>query len=209
VRINAKRLIREWFLEHDGDGEFVSGVRAFPYSVIGSSGSAGCVIFTTKPTVVSAVLHDYEAATSPGMVGRYGLPDDADLLWIRKVIGRRSLLFLGDMDPVDLLVFAWLCASLRPKRIAHLGVNDAFLRALKVGSTKSLSTPCVPSERESLTLLKKVLPDLRHTVGPKCARMLERGEKLELEAILSNREKAARSLRSLLPSLNDSSASSG
>ena len=29
------RLIEACFLEHDGDGEFLSGVRGFPYSVIG------------------------------------------------------------------------------------------------------------------------------------------------------------------------------
>lgn len=169
------RLIEACFLEHDGDGEFLSGVRGFPYSVIGTLGNGGCTIFTTKPMIASAAIHESGLSESYGMVGRYGLPNKADLAWIRKVIGKQPLLFLGDMDPVDLMVFVWLRASLRPKQVIHLGVNDYFLKAVRFPQISSLSIPCAPSERKSLALLRKLLPDLCDVVGDKCTKILERG----------------------------------
>lgn len=192
------RLIEAWFLEHDGDGEFLSGIRGLPYSVIGSPGAAGRIVFTTKPQVVAAVMQERDAPAGIGMVGRYGLPNKADLGWIRKVIGHQPLLFLGDMDPVDLMVFAWLRASLRPKDVTYLGINDAFLKALEFSSIKSLSSPCAPSERKALTLLDEVLPDLRETAGEKCVELLERGHKIELDVIGRKRGRMATALPSLV-----------
>jgi len=136
------------------------------------------------------------------MIGRYGLPDDSDLSWIRKLIAHHSLLFLGDMDPVDLLVFAWFRASLHPQDIVHLGINDAFLRTLQIGSTETLLSPCTAAERSSLDLLKEVFPDLEATIGTKCMASLERGEKLELDGILGGGNRAA-ALRSVfLPTID-------
>lgn len=192
------RLIEAWFLEHDGDGEFLSHTRGFPYSVIGSLSASGCIIFTTKPQSVAGVMQEADASRCIGMVGRYGLPDKEDILWIRKVIGRQQLVFLGDMDPVDLMVFAWLRASLRSKHVTYLGINDALLNALGLSSIKSLSSVCAPSERRSLALLEKVFPDLRETLGEKCAEILGRGHKIELEVIGRKRRRMAKALPSLL-----------
>lgn len=190
--------ISAWFAEHDDDGEFALGTRALPFSVIRPAGAAAPVLLTTKPSVVMPII-DREARHGFGMIGRYGLPDEADLRWILKVIGRHPLFFLGDMDPVDLMVFAWLRAVLRPRPVTYLGVNDDFFKALELPSTGSFSIPCGPSERESLAFLKRVFPDLTEKVGHKCAEMLDRGEKIELEVIAGNRQKAATAMRSLLP----------
>jgi hypothetical protein len=191
------KTIQLWFAKHDGDGEFALGTRALPFSVIRPAGAAAPVLYTTKPSIVTPII-DREARPGFGMIGRYGLPGEADLRWIHKVIGRHPLLFLGDMDPVDLMVFAWLRAVLRPRPVTYLGVNDDFLKALELPSTGSSSIPCAPSERASIALLKRVFPDLTEKVGHKCAEMLERGEKVELDVIVSNREEAAMALGSLL-----------
>jgi hypothetical protein len=172
---DATKLIRSWFAKHDGDGEFATGMRAAPYSVIGPVGAAGRVVFTTKPHSASAILNESETSKSVGMIGRYGLPDKADLVWIRTVVGRRVLLFLGDMDPVDLLVFAWLRASLGQKRVVHLGVSDSLLEAIQFEPNSSLCIRCASSERKSLALLNQVLPGFREIVGPRCAAMLDQG----------------------------------
>ena len=50
-----------------------------------------------------------------------------------------SLLFLGDMDPADLMIFAWLREFLRPKSIVHLGVNDQYIAELAVFYRNRLS----------------------------------------------------------------------
>ncbi len=171
----STKAIQAWFAEHDGDGEFCACARAFPYSVIGPADAMGSIIFTTKPKIVSAIIHEDEARHGFGVVGWYGLPNEADLGWIRKVIGQRPVLFLGDLDPVDLLVFAWFRSSLGTGNITHVGLSDAFLKALELPLTQSLVFSCTPSEGESLGLLRTVLPDLRETVGHECARCWSEG----------------------------------
>jgi hypothetical protein len=180
--------IRAWFLKHDGDGEFLLGNRAFPYSIIGPGNTAAGMIFTTKPNIVSASMYQFDVLGGCGMIGRYGLPNRADLSWIRKMVGAQPLWFLGDMDPTDLMVFAWLRASLRPKHVVYFGINDALLKACRLSPSKSVSIPFTSSERKSLPLLMEVLPDLREMVGQKALRMLQRGHKIELEAVLKRRE---------------------
>ena len=101
------------------------------------------------------------------------------------------------MDPADLLIFAWLRVVLHPKQIAYVGVNDAFLRALQITSLQSLSIQLAPSEQESLAFLETVFPDFRETVGRQCARMLEGGDKIELEAVASAAGEAASILQPL------------
>lgn len=191
-------LIETWFAEHR-DGEFVSDIREQAYSVIGPASDGGRMIFAAKSHIVSAAMYEGQLFDEFGMIGRGGLPSQADLQWISRVIGPREVLFLGDMDPVDLMVFAWLRASLHPRHVTFVGVNDAFIKAVKVSSIKTFWIRCDPSEQQSLPLLKKVLPDLNAVVGKNCARMLERGQKLGLDGFGSNRRKRmaiARLLRS-------------
>jgi len=66
-------------------------------------------------------------------------------------------------------------------RVAWVGVNDAFIKAVEVSTIKALWLPCDPYEQQSIPLLKTVLPDLATAVCENCARMLERGYKLELD----------------------------
>jgi hypothetical protein len=190
-------VIEAWFAEHN-DGEFVSGIREQPYSVIGPASDDGRIIFATKAHIASAVMYDGQISEEFGMISRGGLPSQTDLRWISQMIGTCEVLFLGDMDPVDLMVFAWLRAGLHPRRVTHVGVNDAFVKAAKFSSIKTLWCPCDPLEQQSLPLLKEVLPDLTKTVGKNCARMLEQGQKLELDGFGSDKKRAtiARLVRS-------------
>ena len=77
---------------------------------------------------------------------------------------RRPIFFVGDLDPLDLTIFAALLsggADLRPSPgtvpIRYLG------------------------EREHLVVVKRVLPTLDQLIGPECLALLESGRKLELE----------------------------
>ena len=181
----ATRLIEKWFADHADDGEFAYTARAAAYTVIGPSAPAGRIVIATKPGPVGSAIHESVDSASLGMIGRYGLPGDADIHWIRKVVANHQLFFLGDMDPADLMIFCWLRARLRPKRVVHLGVSDSYLTELQVQLPESFILRCSPSEQKSHPLLDKVFPDLRATVGPKCARLLKRGLKIELEAVVS------------------------
>lgn len=134
------------------------------------------------------------------MIGRCGLPNETDLTWIRNVVGELELLFLGDMDPVDLLIFSWLRAGLYPKEVRHLGINDSYLNELQIFLPESFILPCSPSERKSLSLLKKALPDFHQLVGPTCADLIRQGRKIELEAVVSAKTATSSILQSALPS---------
>jgi hypothetical protein len=187
-------IVEKWFADHDADGEFVCHVRAVPYSVIGPAPVAGSLVFATKPTLVSVAIHVEGSAAGLSLVGRYGLPREADLNWIIPMIGTRELLFLGDMDPPDLMVFAWLRDRLRPKQVRFLGVNDQFLDVSGISAPESFAIPLAGSERRSLAVLPEVLPDFREIVGPHCAQMLESEYKIEIEAILNAAQSPAASL---------------
>ncbi len=174
------KSIESWFARHD-DGEFAGGMRCLPYTVIAPMPGARRIIYTTKPTLISAV-YARRVPVKLGMIVRYGLPSQADLPWIRKLVGSCELLFFGDLDPPDLMVFAWLRAALGSDRVVHLGVSDALLSALK-SSSAGISFRCAPSEMKSLALLRQVFPDLIQTIGQDCARLVEAGNKIELEAV--------------------------
>lgn len=186
MRDSLTQSIEGWFADHS-DGEFVVGLRASPYFVVGPSIQSERIIFTTKPMIVSTAVYDLKMSEDIGMIGRYGLPSRADLNWIGPMVAPCQLLFLGDMDHVDLLVFAWLRAGLHPKPITYAGVSDTLFQ----GAVPSQSIPCAPSEQRSLPFLQEAVPDLVGVTGYMCARMLKQGRKIEIEGIGNSSERAA------------------
>lgn len=186
---DATKTIEAWF-EANRDGEFVVGSEAGPHRVIGPANERGRIIFATKASLATSAIEDSSRCSEFGMIARGGLPGDADLRWIRNVVRKADLWFLGDMDPADLMIFAWLRQRLLPKRIKYLGVSDAYLAALQLLVPETFIMPCSESERQSLSTLASVFPDVRETVGPTCASLLEQGRKIELEAIVSAQQTA-------------------
>jgi hypothetical protein len=183
--INKAKLIETWFNDYRDDGEFSHQERFYPYTVIGPSSKAGRIVFATKPARVGLEIERYGDRASIGLIGRYGLPSADDAKWIRRLVGNHELWFLGDLDPPDLLILAWLRARLRPKRVEHLGINDSYLDELQVCLPDSFAMKCSLSERRSLPLLQKAFPRLSAIVGARCAELLEHGRKIELEAVVS------------------------
>jgi hypothetical protein len=114
-----------------------------------------------------------------GLIGRYGLPEVGDLEWIRSLTTGRDHIFLGDCDPPDLLIFAWLRCHLHGLR--YVGVGELLLHKLAIPNLTSIEITLSDSEVRSLPLLRRACPDLTAIVGPKCAAMLDRGRKIEIE----------------------------
>lgn len=193
--------IEEWFANHDGDGEFSAAERSNPYMVIGPRSDTASIVITTKPTVLRAAAELQSGTSRLSIIGRYGLPDEDDLRWIRRIAATRKLLFLGDMDPPDLLVFAWLRESLRPKSIKYAGAGDRLLNLLGISQPDRLAMPLATSEKNSLELLRRTLADLDEIVGPQSSRLLHHGYKIELEAIMTASQNDAAALSSALESL--------
>jgi hypothetical protein len=181
-------LIEAWFAKNDGDGDFTRPPRNYPYTLIGVSRSSGTIIYCSK-LLPYLFLDNREVPSNVGLLQRYGLPNQNDLGWMRQMVGKRKLLFFGDLDPADLLVFAWLRRRLRGVRLEYLGINDSLLAA--VGFEPADSVPSVRtirlrgSEKKAMQVLAKAFPDFPEIVGERCAGLLARGHKLEIEAILS------------------------
>jgi hypothetical protein len=178
-------LIEQFFADQLDDGDFSIASHGAQFSFVGPRSDRGRIIYTTKRHAVQSALNHDDAPCDVGMIGRYGLPNRSDVSWLRRMLGDSELQFLGDMDPPDLLIFAWLRAALGPDVIIHFGVNDSLCERLKVVIPDSFTIPLSPSERAALPLLEKVFPDFADTVGPVCAKRLHDGYKVETEAVVS------------------------
>jgi len=178
------KQIEQFFAERSG-GEFGINSRAYPYRVIGPKVGNSHVVFATKWQCLFRGLDEYGPPKGVGMIFRYGLIVEDDLPWIRNIAGPRVLLFLGDLDPTDLLIFAWLRANLSPKTVIHFGVNDSMLNELHVTVPDSYTIALSGPECEALSLLDEVCPDVDEIVGSECIKLLRSGRKVEQEAVVS------------------------
>lgn len=190
--MSAMKSIERWFAAYD-DGEFARQQRSIPYSVIGPTTDRARLLFTTKPAAVLAAIGEAEIPRQFAMVGRYGLPSPRDSDWIAKLT-RNGMVFLGDMDPPDLMTFAWLRERLGGRSLSFVGVSDTFLRLLKVSLSSVRTIALAPSEEQCLSVVGNVLPELSAMIGPGCAKCLHGGSKIELEGALSAAREPAESI---------------
>ena len=202
MEIDPITQIEAWFRKHDGDGEFRHAPRDAAYSVIWPLNSTSTVVLTTRAGIVAAAIESSDDSNSFSLIGRYGLPSALDVDWFREVAGPRQLLFLGDLDPPDLMIFAWLRASLHPKQIRYLGIGDELLASLPIALPQHFAIPCALAEREAIGHLDEIFRDWREIVGHQCAALLANGNKIEIEAAACAGEGPAALLRSA--NLNES-----
>jgi len=176
--------IERWFARH-ADGDFVFADRDSTYAVLGPASRPGPIIYTTKRHAIGRAIGESRNGSKLGLIAHRGLPHAADLTWIRKVVAGQRVFFLGDLDPADLLIFAWLRLRLRPTRLTHLGISDSYLAALKAKVPPSFHIRYSPTEEASLRLLAEAFADWPAVVGPQCAALVEQQKKIELEAVVS------------------------
>lgn len=178
---DAASRISIWFTQHD-DGEFLRLPATHPYSVTVPSSGTRYILYTTKPTSVLGALEKGRGQRSMQVVGRAGLPNAEDVVWLRALMSDRPVAFLGDADPTDLLVFAWLRSQMP---VSYIGVDDMLVQKLGVVVEDSLTIPLTNVEKAALALLADVFPDYKGAIGPQCAALLDRGRKIEIEAVIS------------------------
>jgi hypothetical protein len=155
------------------------------YTLVPPSHRGAPIFYTTKTSAFAAGIANGEREHNFGLVGRQGLPSHEDVLAFRRLVSAHRLFFLGDLDPPDLLIFAWLRARLRPKRIRFLGICDRYLDQRKVVLPETFVIRCSPSERRSTKVLKSVFPDMEQFIGKRCDDLPSSGRKIELEAVVS------------------------
>jgi hypothetical protein len=178
---DCTKRIESWFRAHE-DGEFCQSPLDCPFELANVSSSCRTLIYTTKRHCVRRLIEVSGANARVGMIGRYGLPCKDDVERIVNLKGDRMCIFLGDADPPDLLVFAWIRAHLP---ISWWGVSDAFLAAFGVEPTTNRTVRLSDSELLALAEVNELCPDFRDLLGPKCASLLDDGRKLELEGAVN------------------------
>lgn len=188
--------IAQWFRENS-DGDFACEEPRGAYVVSTPANTRVPVLFTTKPRTILHAIAASEDSQQIGLVGRYGLPAERDLTWIRALVGNRKLLFLGDLDPADLMVFAWLRSRLHPAMVRFLGISDDLLKRIATRANEQNTIALSPTELAAREVLPSVVPDLPKLIGPTCDDLLANGRKLELEAVLEALRKSLEVLTGL------------
>jgi hypothetical protein len=178
--VTDSQQLRQRIARVDG-GELTDTPPACPYSVVFLPAESQTVIYTTKNAGFQLVAPE-DAESRVGVICRYGLPREEDCPSIARLVGDCAVYFLGDCDPFDLLVFAWLRQHLS---IRFLGTSDAVVSALGVDVNERITIPFPYEEQRAMSLLREVWPDFAESIGPNCARLLNAGRKLEIEALVS------------------------
>ena len=177
------------------NGEFTDIPPGYPYSIIFPPTQSSPVVYATKWHAASSLLISPDGACPIGMIGHCGLPSDEDLSGIADIVRDRPVYFLGDCDPFDLLVFAWLRQHIP---IRFLGTSDAVLSALGITIQESFLIPLSAEEQRAIVLLREFCPDFSQLVGPTCAKLLDDNRKIESEALVSFRTQPGSNLLNLL-----------
>jgi hypothetical protein len=178
--VTDSQQLRRRIAQVDG-GELTHHSSAYPYSVVFPPTGSQRVVYTTKNAGFQ-LLAPEDVEIRVGVIGRYGLPREEDCPSIARLVGDCAVYFLGDCDPFDLLVFAWLRQHLS---IRFLGTSDAVVSALGVDVNERITIPFPYEEQLAMSLVREVWPDFAESIGPNCARLLDGERKLEMEALVS------------------------
>jgi hypothetical protein len=169
--------LRRWFSDLQ-DGEFVAFDSSFPYEFVAPANDDGVLLYCTKPRTVLSMFKPVIAA-DVGMMGRPGLPDRRDMTFLRRMIERSPVVFLGDLDPPDLLIYAWMRSQLPDLR--YFGIGDRFFQAVGAPPNETLLISHSSSERDAMKAFSSVFDEMKGVVGPTCAAILDRERKIEIE----------------------------
>lgn len=175
--------IASFFASHHERGEFVRYPREAPYKLIAPTTEPSRIVYVTKCSVLSTGLLS-DLPTDVMLLSRYGLPADSDIALIGRLSDQAAVRFLGDLDPVDLLIFAWLRSQFVPDMVHFLGIRDDLLSCLSPQDRGNCTIDLDASEIEAIPLLEEALPDLYELVGPDSYRLLMAHRKIELEGLV-------------------------
>src|SRR5262249_43793986 len=146
--------------------------------VVGPTAASQCMVYATKPRILELFPHSRTKLPRLALVGRYGLPQAEDIPWIARLVGRRRLWFVGDADPVDLLVFAYLRLFFH-RQVAYLGVGGDIIAGLSEKKISIIAFSMAPSEVAARDLLGAVCPDLEEILGSRMKSLWDAKLKIE------------------------------
>lgn len=177
-----KRILQtriESIFKRYSDEEFVQHSRNVPIVLCPPAKLNGTLVYSTKPIVLLNALGP-KIPKEIGIVGRYGLPNNTPSQFLKCMASEHSICYIGDMDSVDLLVFAWLRAELLPQPVRYIGMgrdNVVQNAGIRIALSKN--------EVSAFYFLQEVVPDLDKIIGAASFSVLESGHKIELEGWIS------------------------
>jgi hypothetical protein len=162
-----------------------------PFSVLPARRAAREVIFSTKESGLMGLRVTDLLRTSTTWVWHYGVTSRPEWLRLRaeRDLGASVLYFLGDLDPLDLSVFASLVAGIptHGMKVVHLGVGDEWLRLaeehLKVDRAQLPTIKMSPFEIATYRALRDLRGALPVGVSVEGQAILSAGQKLEIEGV--------------------------
>ncbi len=164
------------------EGEVTADDRVNFFHVVTPPFDSESVLYATKSHAMDRFTALLQAAPHCGILVRHGIPQVADVSWIRHFVGNRKLYFLGDCDPFDLLVYQAVASEFD---MNFLGISDRFLSAMDVELKPSLSVAIEGAEARAWEMLLETRAPIESWVGEKCFGMLNQGRKMEVEAVVS------------------------
>jgi hypothetical protein len=177
---NRIDTIDSWFRAHE-DGDFGVLDSDHQSSRVGDSTNAKTIVYTTKHHCIPRIK-DLSQLEPIAILGRGGLPLDEDLPFV--LGSSQTRIFIGDADPPDLLIFAWLREHFP---IGWHGVNDDFLVRHVTRDLARIRIRMSDAEREAVEFLPQLCPDFRGLLGEYCSSLLDDGFKIELEGATIDR----------------------
>jgi hypothetical protein len=175
--------IEGWFTSHN-DGEFaLCPPDLHALTKDGDHRRARTMIYTTKRHCLPRIKRIVECPQPVATIGIYGLPVLADMNSLTGSSKQYVRLFIGDADPPDLLVFAWLREQVP---VTWYAVNDDFLVRHRSRDDDTIGIPLSRSEVAALPHLASWCPDYRHLLGEYCSSLLDMHFKVEVEGALCN-----------------------
>lgn len=167
--------IESWFRTHE-DGEFCQLPSDFKSAQVGDFAHARTILYTTKRHCLARIKGLSFLEPPIATIGRPGLPLPDELSLLRG--SSRCRVFIGDADPPDLMVFAWIREHLP---IVWHGVSDAFLDNHGTRDMPWIRVRLSRSESKACKYLPVFCPDYRELLGPYCSSLLDDGFKIEVE----------------------------
>lgn len=152
-----------------------------------AAGRARRTLLVTKLAgLIGVALH--RLPSSVALLAHYGVPSRSLCARIARECSAGRLDFVGDLDPLDLTVYAALASRLREYGVAvrHCGVNATWLgwckKQLRPRWNKKLPTITMDTaQRKHFELLRALPLPWERIIGASALELLEHGEKLELE----------------------------
>lgn len=167
--------IAEYFAFVD-DGEFCPQDRFNGMTVDGNLEAASTIVYVSKPPCVSRLRPPSNAANPLVTVANYGIPTKRDLSMLSDV--NAKMYFIGDADPPDLLLFAYL-RNLLP--ISWFGVSDGFLNTYETRHLAWITCRQSDTELASHGMVEQFCSDYKELIGEYCATIFAAGHKIEIE----------------------------